>query len=157
MYPPLGNGVKAASEGLVPVPGAIATGQITNTSSLSPDQSSTNGTDFGDQDLSRTRTPSQQIADTHRQFGNDKSGTHTTEDVGGETVRAEKDQVNGGLAGQMAQTSLGGGSGGGGVGTAEEDLVTETKPGAPVGEVVFDHPPSHGELEEVRKSMEGGR
>jgi hypothetical protein len=33
--------------------------------------------------------------------------------------------------------------------------AVETAAGPPEGEVVFDHPPSQGERDEVRKSLEG--
>lgn len=44
-----------------------------------------------------------------------------------------------------------------GEGEKAEPPATLTKPGPPVGDVVFDHQPSHAEKEEARQSIDGGR
>jgi len=122
-FPPLGSGIKAAT---------------TNPNN------STGKTDTTTPAVQRQESQSraQQIASEHRQ---------ENETEGDETVKAEKNEVDGGLAGQMGGVSLGDNEG-----RASMDGIA-TQPGKPLGDVVFDHEPSEGELEEARKSLDQSR
>lgn len=89
-------------------------------------------------------TESQKIAEEHRkeEAGAEGACTH------GDGTAAV---VNG-----VAGLSLANGNGNGnGVAAAPvEPPATETKPGAPVGEAVFDHPPSKEEKEVAKEIVE---
>lgn len=134
--PPLGNGIKAAVDGLEPVEGAVATGQVK--------ANGANGVNGAAAAVPVAPTESQKIASEHRKEEAEGTCTH------GDGTAA----VVNGVAGLSLANGNGNGNGNGVVAASVEPPATETKPGAPVGEAVFDHPPNKEEKEAAKEVVE---
>ncbi|ORY34576.1 CRAL-TRIO domain-containing protein [Naematelia encephala] len=127
-YPPLGNGIKAASEGLVPKQGAISTGQVAKANG----DSSSAGEGGRTEEVAAAGT------------GASVAATYAAEQKHIEAEgKAAEPSPQDSTADEVAD----------GVG-AMDIAAAPTKPGAPTGDVVFDHPPSKSEQKEARASME---
>ncbi|WWC95656.1 hypothetical protein V866_002521 [Kwoniella sp. B9012] len=135
IYPPSGNGIKAAIEGLHPIKGAVATGQVEKVN-----------------DLSVLKQPTPPPASTPPAADAAANGAavvasgETAEKEGSEKTLTEENTTNtttvGGLEDGIKRMSL--------------NRALTTAPGAPEGDAVFDHPPTQSELKEARQSL-GGR
>ncbi|RSH93066.1 hypothetical protein EHS25_007419 [Saitozyma podzolica] len=136
--PPLGNGIKAAVDGLEPVEGAVATGQLK--------ANGANGVNGAAAAVPVAPTESQKIASEHRkeEAGAEAEGTCTHGDGTAAVVNgvAGLSLANGNVNGNGVATAL------------AEPPATETKPGAPLGEAVFDHPPNKEEKEAAKEIVE---
>lgn len=126
--PPLGNGIAAAASGFVPKPDANATGEMTkdpeagsgpaNKAEEKVAAAAATGTVTGVAIAAGEQTESQKIAEEQR------------------AKEAEKDEsTSAGVEKEMSDLKVEDG----------EIEALETAPGAPKGEVVFDHPPSKAE------------
>ncbi|WVQ84793.1 hypothetical protein IAT38_006950 [Cryptococcus sp. DSM 104549] len=134
--PPLGNGIKAAVDGLVPAPGAVTSGHVVSSSA-----SSVSGVN-GVKDTTAAGGHGAAVA-----TGAAASASAT--DDATEQTAAQK------IAAENATSTTGNAT------TLEEDVAkltvgVDTVPGEPVGEGVFDHPPTKGEIQEAKKSLEVG-
>ncbi|WRT69865.1 uncharacterized protein IL334_006856 [Kwoniella shivajii] len=140
IYPPSGNGIKAALEGLHPVKGAIASGQVekvdpSKNASVTPtsgtDQSTRSQTGNETEKLSNVSEPQS----TNTAVTADMTTTATT--------NVNSDSNTEGLEEGVKRLSL--------------NRALTTVPGPPEGDAVFDHPPSEGEIAQARQSIEGSR
>jgi hypothetical protein len=113
--PPLDNGIKAAVDGLMPKQAALATGEVEKA-----------GPANGEASMAAETTEAQTIAAEHS-HGADVPTNAKAEAEG--TKRIEN-----GVAGLSVN--------GGEEATTTELPAVETKPGAPVGDSVFDHLPN---------------
>ncbi|KAL7425259.1 hypothetical protein Q5752_000947 [Cryptotrichosporon argae] len=153
--PPLGNGAKAAFERLVPAPGAIATGQVTKAdeggaAAAAPSAGS-----------AAPKSHAQEFAQQHREsqvgglsVGAGAGVAEAEHKSDGASVGADVDAMPNGDAVDETTNGV--------AGLAINDNVTATanadaapvpepptvltKPGPPVSEAVFDHPPSKDEI-----------
>jgi hypothetical protein len=126
--PPLGNGIKAASDGLLPRKDAVATGQTT-----------------------------ENVEEAVMPHGQDnlppqlRSRASTMKSAKQPTTPAAPADGTTGLVAATEKMSVGTDANG------EHVLEAETKPGPPVGELVFDHPPSKEEKQEAKAIMEDNK
>ncbi|WVW87100.1 hypothetical protein I302_109157 [Kwoniella bestiolae CBS 10118] len=128
IYPPSGNGIKAAMEGLHPVQGAVATGQVEKVDNLEVLKSPTPPT--------TTTPPAGDAAPAPN------GAAEPTEKEGSEkTLTEENEPSSNGLEDGVKRMTL--------------NRALTTVPGAPEGDAVFDHPPTESELREARQSLEG--
>ncbi|WWC66048.1 uncharacterized protein I303_108670 [Kwoniella dejecticola CBS 10117] len=159
IYPPSGNGIKAALEGLHPVKGAVATGQVEKIDNVdkvieTPPSIANTPTDTP----TPAQTPSTPAEDVVAAGASTKDATAPAPATGNEEVKSKS---NGEIlegAGSGANGAAVSGSESGleeGVKRMSLNRALTTAPGAPEGEAVFDHPPSEGELKEARQSLEG--
>ncbi|WVQ95873.1 hypothetical protein IAU59_002972 [Kwoniella sp. CBS 9459] len=153
-YPPSGNGIQAAVNGLHPAPGAVASGEVHKVSDPSASFNSTAVSSAGAQSKAAEAASEKQVGDDAppppAYEGASSSGAGL---VTGDEKQVEKDQ-----APAAAVASTGAGSESGleeGVKRMALNRALTTAPGAPEGEAVFDHPPSEGEKAEARQSLEG--
>lgn len=127
--PPLGNGIKAASDGLLPHKDAVTTGHTTE----NPDEAHL---PHGEENLpSKLRSRANTLKSPK-----DSSSPTTPNPATGET----------GLEGATQNLSVGGAGDEGETHTPESG----TKPGPPAGDLVFDHPPSKEEKKIAEEILE---
>jgi len=130
--PPLGNGIKAASDGLLPRKDATATGQTTENveEAVMP---------HGEDNLPpQLRSRASTMKSSKPAVGESEAPPTPSAPADGTT----------GLEAATENMSVATDSNGVNVPEAE------TKPGPPVGELVFDHPPSKEEKQEAKAIME---
>ena len=145
-YPPLGNGVKAASEGLVPKEGALQTGEVV--------KAGANGT--GTEEKGEKCDIADGVA--VGAIGGAAVGAvavNGTSDHTDAQQSLDNHQVQDGLSTSPNQDDGTGGieNGVGGMAVSPPPTAS-TAPGRPEGDIVFDHKPSKGEMEEARLSMD---
>lgn len=148
-YPPLGNGIKAAVDGLVPVKGATQTGEVVPHDSDEADEKFAKLAAAGPNGAVSDPAPDPSAAE--------RIASETRAD---EAKKSDEETLVNGLQG--AKISNGDAAGAGEVGgpaaldkdgSAAADVpAVETKAGEPVGEVAFDHPPSEGEIKAALKA-----
>lgn len=133
--PPLGNGIKAAVEGLVPRKDSVASGDVIKADSDDakgsiPGAASTlaNGSEKEGKD---SQSAAEKIVEETREASASKE----------KNEKDEKDLVNG-----LNGTHLNNGE-------KLEVPAVDTKPGEPVGDLVFDHPPTTPEITEAMKAV----
>jgi len=158
-YPPLGNGVKAAWEGLVPKPGALQTGEVVkvdgNGSAGNRDQRAAEGVAAGAAagatagvaaaavvgESNEPNTEAQQIVKDHQ----------------AQEAVVEKRTDEGVSKGEQGEDGIGGIQQGMSEVAVAPPPAIGTAPGPPEGDVVFDHAPSKSEIKEARASMDQTR
>ncbi|KAK8849803.1 hypothetical protein IAR55_005139 [Kwoniella newhampshirensis] len=130
-YPPAGNGIKAALEGLVPAPGAVATGHVIKSGENSPTTDEEKPSSAAEGAAAAVTAGAASAATTEKtEQEHHLQSTAATDEKTGST----------GVEEGMKRMSL--------------NRALTTAPGAPEGDVVFDHPPSAGEKAEVRQSLD---
>ncbi|WWC92632.1 uncharacterized protein L201_007591 [Kwoniella dendrophila CBS 6074] len=157
IYPPSGNGIKAAVEGLHPVEGAVASGQVEKVDDVdavtktppginTPTSATPAATAAAATAGATASVGAAAVASTKE----NPTDNGIEEKEGSEKTLTENPQQNG--------TASGGGTEveklENGIKRISLNRALTTAPGAPEGEAVFDHPPTESELREVRKSLE---
>ncbi|WWD20434.1 hypothetical protein CI109_104910 [Kwoniella shandongensis] len=130
--PPAGNGIKAAVDGLVPAPGAVATGHVVESGKNTPQGDEEKSSSVGGGAAAAVATGAAAAGATETQ-------TLTT-GVENHTDKAAVTNEQNGIEEGLKRMSL--------------NRALTTAPGAPEGDVVFDHPPSAGEKAVARESLD---
>jgi hypothetical protein len=134
-YPPLGNGIKAAMDGLVPRKGSVVSGDVVKADDPEADTSIPGLAALASGSTSKEdQTAAERIVEQTREG-------QTTESNG--EANGESDEAA--LSNGLAKTKLESGEAG-------PVPAVETKPGGPVGDFVFDHPPTTPEINEALRA-----
>ncbi|WWC73855.1 uncharacterized protein I206_107827 [Kwoniella pini CBS 10737] len=143
IYPPSGNGIKAALEGLHPIKGAVATGQVEKIDNVDKVIITPPSIDNTPTESPAPTTPA--ISDAHENAVVEDSSKSNGNVKEGSDKTLINEQSNGTVDSSLED----------GIKRISLNRALTTAPGAPEGEAVFDHPPTEGEIKEARQSLEG--